>query len=72
MTQRNFNAFTAPATIRWARHEHAQITRNTDCATNSISITPPNGSLAERGARSALLESRKSVLDRFDRALNKR
>lgn len=72
MTQSNLNAFTAPATIRWARHEHAQISRNTARATNSISITPPTGSLAERGARSALLESRKSVLNRFDRALNKR
>lgn len=40
MTQSRPNAFTAPATIRWARHEHAQITRNTGCATNSISITP--------------------------------
>ena len=72
MTLPDRNAFTAPATIRWARHEHVQISRNTGRAINSISITPPAGSLAERGARSALLESRKNVLDRFERALNKR
>lgn len=72
MTKSRLNAFTAPATIRWARHEHAQISRNTGWATNSIRITPPTGSLAERGARSALFESRQSVLDRHERALNKR
>lgn len=72
MTRPSLNAFTAPATIRWARHEHAQISRNTGRATRSISITPPIGSLAERGARRALFESHQNVLDRFERALNKR
>lgn len=72
MTQRSLNAFTAPTTIRWARHEHAQVTRDTGRATKSIRITPPVGSLAERGARSALLESRRDVLNRSERARNKR
>lgn len=68
----SINAFTAPPTIRWARHEQAQITRNTGPVAKSICITPPIGSLAERGARSALLESRKDVLNRSERARNKR
>ena len=72
MTKPALNAFTAPATVRFARHEHAQITRYTARATKSIRITPPAGSLAERGARSALLESKQNVLHRFERALNKR
>ena len=66
------NAFTAPATIRFARHEHAQITRNTARATKSIHITLPEDSLAERRARSALLESRQNVIEKFRRALHKR
>lgn len=72
MTQPARNAFTAPPSIRWARHEHAQVTRNTARATKSIHITPPEGSLAERGARGALLESRQNVIDRFRRALHMR
>lgn len=71
MTKPALNAFTAPATIRFARHEQAKMTRNTGRATKSIRITPPVGSLAERGALSALLESRQNVLDRFERALNR-
>lgn len=66
------NAFTAPTTVRFARHEQAKITRNTGRATKSIRITPPVGSLAERGARSALLESRQNVIEKFRRALHKR
>lgn len=72
MTTPALNAFTAPPTIRWARHEQTQITRNTGPVAKSIRITPPVGSLAERGARSALLESRKDVLNRSERARNKR
>lgn len=66
------NAFTAPATVRFARHEHTRVTRNTSYAAKSIRITPPEGSLAERGARSALLESRQNVIDKFRRALHMR
>ncbi len=72
MSRPALNAFTAPATVRFARHEQAQITHNTARATKSIRITPPEGSLAERGARSALLESRQNVIEKFRRALHKR
>lgn len=67
MTQAARNAFTAPTSIQWARHEQAQITRNTGPVGKSICLTPPAGTVAERRARSALFESRQEVLDRFDR-----
>lgn len=44
------NAFTAPATVRFARHEHAQITRDTAPSRKSIHITPPAGTKADREA----------------------
>ncbi len=66
------NAFTAPATVRFARNEHAQITRDTGRATKSIRITPPVGSLGEREALRALYESQQGVVDKFRRALHMR
>lgn len=66
------NAFTAPASIRWARHEQAQITRNTGPVGRSISIQPPTGTLAERRARGALFESHLDVIERYKRSLNRR
>lgn len=61
------NAFTAPPAIRWARHEQAQVTRNTGPVAKSICITPAIGTAAERRARSALLESRQEARERFNR-----
>ncbi len=72
MTQPAINAFTAPSTIRWARHEQAQVTRNTGQVSKSICIHPPVGTLAEREARGALFESQRGVVDKFKRALHKR
>lgn len=66
------NAFTAPASIRWARHEQAQISRNTGPVAKSICIAPAEGSLAERRARGALLESRQEVVDNFRRGRGRR
>ena len=66
------NAFTAPATVRFARHEHAQITRDMAPARNSIHITPPVGSQVEREALRALFESQQGVVDKFRRALHMR
>ena len=66
------NAFTAPATVRFARHEHAQITRDTAPARNSIRITPPVRSQVEREALRALFESQQGVVDKFRRALHMR
>ena len=67
MTSTRLNAFTAPASIRWARHEHVQICRNTEPVSKSICIAPAAGSAAERGALRALAESRKDVFDKFER-----
>lgn len=66
------NAFTAPATVRFARHEHAQITRDTGRSTKSIRITPPVGSRADREALRALFESQQGVVDKYRRALHMR
>ena len=66
------NAFTAPATVRFARHEHAQITRDTAPARKSIRITPPVGSRADREALRALFESQQGVVDKYRRALHMR
>ena len=66
------NAFTAPATVRFARHEQAQITRDPGRAYKSICITPLIHTQAERGARIALFESRQDVVEQFKRVLNTR
>ncbi|WP_315128034.1 hypothetical protein [Comamonas antarctica] len=63
------NAFTAPATIRWARHEQARPSRNTGPGGKSISIAPPVGTHAERRARTALFEAQQDVIERYKRAL---
>lgn len=72
MTRPAHNAFTAPPSIRWARHEHAQVTRNTGQVSKSICIHPPTHSQAERDALRALFESQRGVVDKFKRALHKR
>lgn len=72
MSKPALNAFTAPATVRFARHEHAQITRDTAPARNSIHITPSAGTKADREALRALFESQQGVVDKFRRALHMR
>lgn len=70
MTKPALNAFTAPASIRWARHEHARPSRNTGPVGKSIVIAPPIGTVAERRARGALLESYQDVIERYKRGLH--
>lgn len=64
--------FTAPATVRFARHEHAQITRDTAPSRKSIHITPPAGTKADREALRALSDSQQGVVDKYRRALHMR
>ncbi len=70
MTKPPLNAFTAAATVRFARHEHAQITRDTAPARKSIHITPPADTKADREALRALFESQQGVVDKFRCALH--
>lgn len=71
MTQPALNAFTAPTSVRWTRHEHTRITRNTSRATGSIVILPPVGTLDERQAHRALFESQADALQKFKQALRR-
>lgn len=67
----HLNAFTAPSSIKFGRHEHARITRSTARATGSIVMHPPVGTLDERQARRALFESQADALQKFKQALRR-